>query len=91
MRDFIQAIGRAAPEATEQRDGRTCWRFTTSRDGKSMRVWLDTQTHFPYVPKARCLTINDSSGIIAFSRSTLNGTAFNTLTPIRLFLCSPNS
>ena len=47
VRDFIQAIGRAAPEATEQRDGRTCWRFTSSRDGMSMRVWLDTQTHFP--------------------------------------------
>lgn len=47
VREFIEAIGRAAPEATEQRDGRTCWRFTSSHDGKSMRVWLDTQTHFP--------------------------------------------
>jgi hypothetical protein len=47
VRDFIQAIGRAAPEATEERDGHTCWRFTSSQAGMSMKVWIDTQTHFP--------------------------------------------
>jgi hypothetical protein len=52
MRDLIQAVeavGRTAPQATQQRDGRTCWRFMASRDGKSMRAWFDTQTHFPVV------------------------------------------
>ena len=47
LRQFIEAVGRASPEATEQRDGRTCWRFTSSSQGKSMKVWLDTNTHFP--------------------------------------------
>jgi hypothetical protein len=47
LRDLIQAIGRSAPEATEQRDGRTCWRFSHSIGGKPITVWFDTQTHFP--------------------------------------------
>jgi hypothetical protein len=28
MRDLIEAVGRTAPQATQQRDGRTCWRLS---------------------------------------------------------------
>ena len=49
LRALIEAIGKEAPEATELRDGRTCWRFTTSFAGKAIKVWLDTKTHFPVV------------------------------------------
>ena len=88
MRVLIQAIGRAAPEATEHRDGRTCWRFTSSRDGKSMTVWLDTHTHFPVYAEG---TLPDGQrfewhfSILALDLERNGAQYFNTNSTVPLF------
>jgi hypothetical protein len=89
VREFIEALGRATPEVTEQRDGRTCWRFTLSRDGKSVRVWLDTQTRFPVYAEG---TLPDGKqfewhySILALDLDRNAGQYFNTRSTAPLFL-----
>jgi hypothetical protein len=47
MRQLLAPLNHTPPEATEQHYGHTCWRFIGASEGKSLRIWVDTQTRFP--------------------------------------------
>jgi hypothetical protein len=46
LRKLIEGCARQNPDATQTKDGHSCWRFHTSKDGNSMQIWIDTQTRF---------------------------------------------
>jgi hypothetical protein len=43
----FKAMSSMSPNVTEQRDGYTCWKTSTSFQGTSAQLWINTTTGFP--------------------------------------------